>query len=58
MNVNMRAKRIFTWNLTISSCEKGKYFGSTIDDSVVRCDVIIYTKKNSSNKFSQQKGNL
>ena len=34
-------KKYYTWNPTTFSCENGKYLGSVIGDSEIRCDETI-----------------
>ena len=34
-------KKDYIWNLATCSCENGKYVGSIIVDSLIRCDEII-----------------
>ena len=38
----------YFWNPAASSCKKGKYAGTIIDDSVVVCHEIEETKNNST----------
>lgn len=38
-------KEDYGWNPTTCICENGKYPGSIIDNSVIRCDDIIQTTK-------------
>ena len=44
-------KKDYIWNPGANSCENGKYLPNIIDTSVITCDKIIETTKNSSNKF-------
>ena len=41
----MYAKKNYICNLATCSCENGKYIGSLIDDSVIKCDEIIEEMK-------------
>ena len=40
----------FKWNPAICSCENGKYLGSIIDNSVIRCNDFIETTKTMPTK--------
>ena len=55
MNVNLKEHHVcekdYDWNTATCSCKNGKYLGSIIDDSVVTCDEIKETAKNTSTSF-------
>ena len=52
-------KKDFIWNPATSSCEKGKYLASIMDDSAITCDEIIewYEEetKTTSTNFNEKK---
>ena len=45
-------KEDYGWNPTTCICENGKYPGSIIDNSVIRCDEIINAVGNVSTTMS------